>query len=539
MKNYLKNMVAIGAAAFTLFTASPAVYATNKTQIADEHRVISQYYQLEHQKEKINKELTNINKEIKQKNIKVNSFKPYGKDLTLEDYTKIIESTEKYSLKEGGFETFIRLERVLKEEQFMDKVAEYYHINKQDMIRIWNQESNFYIKALGKQGERGMAQFKEQTAKLVLDRLISPGDSLYFEWKRFYPEFNIKKYDFKKLSEDYKLNIIMTASQVRINSSMLDYFLKKAGINKNQLIKIVKQKGTTADFEKLREVARNPKAYGLNPEFEKTIKNYNISNQRIAEVHKIYRVKGHVLPGIIDYIMHNGGEMAVQNIITDTFAGELLTYHLAMYMNNLGGLYNLMNYHYDSLENMVKSHESLVKNLTVGNTIDLWGNEVKKVDIQKLKTYSQHGLIERINSDLLEKDQLTIMKDYAIDENLKLHPIDKKLIKLCTIDNIDELYGKLIMFKQLEELQTSLNKAYETKDQKSVKDFGPKVTFLETEMNKRFQMKRAHTGIAGVQKDISQLEEELKNAGFTTDFKKYQSMILSKPDQNKMLMICK
>lgn len=140
---------------------------------------------------------------------------------------------------------------------------------------------------------------------------------------------------------------------------------------------------------------------------------------------------------------------------------------------------------------------------------------------------------------MLEKNQLTLIKDYAIDENLNLQPIDKKLIKLCTIDNIDELYGKLIMFKQLEELQTSLNKAYESKDQKILKDLGPKVTSLEAEINKVFQMKRAHTGIAGVQKDISQLEEDLKNSGFTTDFKKYQSMILSKPDQNKMLMICK
>lgn len=524
MKNYIKNMIAIGVAAFTLFTASPAIYATNKTQIADEHKIISQYYQLEHKKEKINKELASINKEIKQKKIKVNSFKPYGKDLTLEDYTKIIEATQKYDLKEEGFEKFIRLERVLKEEPFIDQVAEYYNINKQDMIRIWNQESNFNIKSVGSHGERGMAQFQEQTAKLVFDRLKSPGDSIYFEWKKFYPEFNIKKYDFKKLSEDYKLNVIMTASQVKINSSMLNYFLKKSSLNQNRLIKIIKQKGMTTNFGKLREVIKNPQGYGLNKEFEKTIKNYNITNQRIAEVHKIYRDKENMLPTTIDYIIHNGGEMAVQNIATDSFAGELLIYHLAMYIRNLGGLYNLMNYHYDSLENMVKSHENLIKNLAAGKTIDLWGNEVKKVDIQKLKMYSKHGLIENLDSKLLEKDQLTLINGYSIDENLKLQPIDKKLIKLCTIDNVDELYGKLIKFKQLEELQTSLNKAYEKKDQKNVKVLGPKVTMLENEINKTFQMKRTHTGITGVQKDIAKLEEEIKHAGFILDLEKYQLM---------------
>jgi len=535
MKNYIKNLIVAGAAALTFFTAAPISYADNQARLTDEHRIISQYYQLENKKEKINQELANIKKEIKQKNIKVNPFKHYGKDLTLEDYTRIIEATEKYNIKENSFENFIRLERVLKEEPFIDQVAEYYNINKQDMIRLWNQESNFYIRALGKHGERGLAQFQEQTAKLVFDRLISRGDSLYFEWKKFYPEFNIKKYNFKQLSEDYKLNIIMSASQVRINASMLDYFLKKAGINKDQLIKIVKQKGTTTDFGILREVAKNPQAYGLNKELEKTIKNYNISSQRISQVHKIYHAKGHLLPGLIDYIMHNGGEMAVQNITTNTFAGELLLYHLAMYMNNLGGLYNLMNYHYDSLENMVKSHEYLIKNMTEEKSIDLWGNELRKVDLQKLKTYSKHGLIKNLESKLPEKDQLILIGDYSVDENLKLQPINKKLIKLCCINNVDELYEKIIMLKKLEELQTSLNKAYEKKDQKSLQALGPKVTALEAEINKKFQMKRTHTGIAGIQKDMSELEEEIKNAGFIPDLEKYKSMKtpeikITKPD---------
>ncbi len=539
MKNYLKNLVAIGTIAFTLFTASPAVYAINKTKIAEDYSVINQYYQLKHRNEKISKELTEINKEIKQKKIQVNPFKPYGKDLTLEDYTKIIESTQKYDLKKGDFETFIRLERVLKEEPFINQVSEYYKIDKQDMIRLWNQESTFDIKQIGSHGERGLAQFQAQTAKLILDRLISPQDSVYFEWKRFYPEFNTKKYDFKQLSEDYKLNIIMTAAQAKITSNMLDYFLKKENISQNQLIKIIKQKGTTTNFEKLREVIKNPQGFGLNKELEKTIKNYNLTNQRITEVHKVYREKGNLLPTALDYIMHNGGDMAVQNIATDSFIGELLVYHLAMYIKNLGELYRLMNYHYDSLENLVKSHDHLIKNLTTGKTTNIWGNEVKKIDLQRLKKYSQHGLIENINPALFEKGQLTIIKDYAIDENLNLQPIDKRLTKLSTINNIDELYEKLIMFKQLEELQNSLNKAYESKDQKGVKDSGPKVTALETEMNKIFQMQRTHTGIAGVQKDIAKLEEELKNAGFTTDFKKYQSMILLKYDMNKMLTRCK
>lgn len=530
MKNYFKNLVAAGVAALTLFTASPAIYATNKTKIAEDYKTINQYYQLEHQKEKINQELANINKEIKQKNIKINPFKPYGKDLTLEDYTKIIESIQKYNLKERGFETFIKLERVLKDEQFINTVADYYKIDKQDMIRLWNQESNFDITQVGSHGERGLAQFRNLTAKLILDRLISPKDSIYFEWKRFYPEFNLKNYDFKQLSEDYKLNIIMTAAQVRVTSNMLDYFLKKANLSQNQLIKIIKQKGTTTNFEKLRTVAQNPQGFGLNKELEKTIRNYNITNQRIAEVHKLYREKENMLPAVVDYIMHNGGDTAVQNIISDSFTGELLIYHLAMYLKNLGGLYNLMNYHYDNLENMIKSNDYLLKNLTTGKPINIWGNEIRKLDLQKLRKYSQHGLIENMNPDFFQKDQLTIMKNFTIDENLNLKPVDKRLTNLCNTNDIDELYEKLVMFKQLEELQNSLNKAYESKDQKDMKTFGVKVTTLENDINKRFKMQRAHTGIGGLQKDVAKLEEDIKRAGFIPDLERYKSMITSKND---------
>lgn len=554
MKNYLKNMIAIGAAAFTLFTASPAVYATNQTKITEDYKVISQCYQLEHDKDninkvlsnktnpsvsktnkdlaaKINKDLTNIKQQISQKKIPVNSFRIYGKDLTLEDYSRIINLTEKYNLKEGAFETFIRLEKVLGYEQFMNEVAAHYKIDKQYMIRTWNQESGFDIRRRGGHGERGLAQFQNLTAKLIFDRLISRGDYVSFDWKRLYPEFNIKKYSFEQLSTDYKLNIIMTAAQAKIIPIMLEDYLKKSNISQEQLIRIITKKGTTTHFEQLRSAIKNPENFGLNKELEKTLKEYNISNPRVSEVHKIYTNKSNLLHSSLDYIIYNGGTMAIPNITNDSVIGELLIYHLAMYLKNLGGLYNLMNCHYDGLENLVKSNEYLLTNLKLGKSINIWGHEIKNIDIKKFRTYSEHGLIENVTPALLDKDRLVIIKNSIIDENFNLQPLDQRLTKLCSVKDVDEMYDKLMMFKKLEALQTSLNKEYELKNDKKAKALWTKIVSIENEMNKKFKMQRPHTGITGIQKDITRIENDLKKSGFIPDIEKYNLMITPKIEQ--------
>lgn len=546
MRIYNKQLISIGAAAILAFctiTPSIAAQTSNEAKITEEYRLINKYFQLEDQKEKIEQGLKETKKEIKKKKVPIDYFESYGKELTLDDYSRIINIAKENNLKGKVFKKFVNLERVLEYETFVDEVAEYYAIDKQDMIKLWNQESNFNIKGKGGHGERGLAQFKESIAKLRLDSIVNPKyKRFYFDWEKFYPEFDIKNYNFKQLSEDYKLNIIMTAAQVKSTSLIFKDYLEKTNMTLDQLLKIVRTKGKHTKLEILKAAQKNPKRFNLNKDTTKAIKKYNLTKKRIKEINKIYSENPAMLKTALKkYTVHNGGGGAVKNITKDSVIGELLIYHLALYVKNLQGVYKLMNYHYGSLENLVKSNEYMIKKLTIGQTFDFWGNEVKKVDLQKLRNYFQHDLIIDVNPEFFERKQIRIINDYIINEDLSLQHLDKDTIKLFSITgNIDRMYEKLIMFKQLEEAQIALNESWAKNDKKNMKLRGKKVVKLESDMNKRFDMQRKHTGIRGIQIDIAKLEKEIKNAGFEPDLGKYKQMkdnvIISKEkDRNNTL----
>jgi len=77
-----------------------------------------------------------------------------------------------------------------------------------------------------------------------------------------------------------------------------------------------------------------------------------------------------------------------------------------------------------------------------------------------------------------------------------------------------------------------LNKEYELKNDKKAKATWNKIVSLESEMNKKFNMQRPHTGLVGIQKDITKIETELKKFGFIPDIEKYKKMITPKLETN-------
>lgn len=532
MKKSLKNLITVGTVILTLYTPYLAIAAqtsattSKQTSIEEEHRIINEYYQLEEQKKGLEKRLTEIKKEIKKKKIPIEYFREYGTELTLEDYSRIVQIAKEHNLRENSYVKFIKLEKVLEYEPFIDKITKYYGIDKKEMFMLWNQESSFSISGLGPHGERGLAQFRSLMAKLIFDRLSNQKDILYFDWKTFYPQYNTKKYDFEQLSEDYKLNIIMTAAQIKLTPHVLGAHLKKANIGKEQFFRLLRNKGMKARFDKLKAAQKNPANFNLSKDLEKTIKDYQISDARIKLVHRIFREDEMLLRTALEYIVHNGGGGAVSNIITDSVIGEILIYHLALYVNNLKELYKFMNYHYGNLENLVKAHKHTVEQLTVEEKIDLWGHELTKVDLKELKKYVSHGLTQiELDPGFFQKEELIIVDNYMINEYFTLSPLDKSISQMSSsVKEIDIEYEKLIMFKQLEKEQSDLNEAWAKKDQEGIRKHGVAVTTLEKEINKRFKLQRGHTGIRGVMADIEELEKEIRDAGFIPDLEKYNSM---------------
>jgi len=523
MRSKLKKILTVGAAALAFYTANPIkAEVVDKNQ--EEYNLIKEFYDLQEQKETLEQKILESKKELNEKKIPSSYFEPYGTNLTFEDYSKITRITQENNIKGSNYKKFVRLERVLEHEDFMDKVAEHYGINKQEIIRLWNQETAFDIDSLGPHGERGLAQFRGYVANLLFKSIAKPGDELYFDWENFYPEFDVKNYNFEQLSKDYKLNIIMTAAQEKLTPDIFEHNLRNTGLTSNQLLNIVRNKGIKTNFSKLKDAIRNPNNYNLNEELKKTIRNYSITTSRIRDINRIYLEDEAILKSALKYIVHNGGGGAVKNITTDSFISELLIYHLALYVKNLESLYQFMNYHYEGLENMVGSHKNYIENLQVGESFDIWGHEVKNIDIPKFEKYFQHGLSSVDYPIFFNQGKGKIINNYLIKEDFSLEALDNNLAKMFKVDDIDELYEKLVMFKDLEKNQLALNRAWSAKDQKGMKFYGGKVTSLEREINKKFNMDRKHTGISGIKADIIELEKEIRDASFIIDLKKYSEM---------------
>ncbi|MBU4502689.1 MAG: hypothetical protein KKA79_08885, partial [Nanoarchaeota archaeon] len=530
----IKNLLVIGAAAIALYTfgtanaeeTAPYMETASITEPApEEFQIIKKFYELENQKEAIEQELKETIEDIKEHKIPISYFQAYGTDLEVEDYTKITETAQEHKLKGNNYQKFVRLERVLEEEDFLNEVADHYDVDKQEMIRTWNQESAFDIAARGPHGERGLAQFRDYVAKLLFNQTSKPGNELSFDWENLYPEYDTKKFDFEDLSKDYKLNVIMSAAQAKVTPDIFHNNLKKSRLTENQLYKIVQNKGSKTKFNKLRAAIKNPDGWRIKGDLKKTIKQYKITPKRIREVNNIYKKKGPVVKTALKYIIHNGGGGAVKNIRTDSFISELLLYHLAIYVKNLDSLYDLMNYHYDGLENLVKAHDNEIKELKTGESIDLWGHETKKVDLTNMKKYYDHGLITTVDPTVFGKGEITVIDGNTIDDQLNLTALDENTAKMLgtTID-IEQLYEKLIMFNQLKDKQQSLNKAWTAKDNKAMNLRGSAVTIQERAINKKFNMDRQHTGMAGINKDIKTIANEITGAGFVLNLEKYQKM---------------
>lgn len=448
-----------------------------------------------------------IAKTLKKRGIVAHYFDCYthGKPLTLEKYSEIKQKAEKNNFKNSMYKKFVRLEKILEYEDYIDTTAKRFEVDKKEMIEIWNQESGLDISAIGRNQERGMAQFKPRTAWSLARKL------------RKDPEFKKLDYSFEKLSSDYKINIIMTATQLKSASHMFRYMLKRARLTSDQFYEVIKEKGKTCTFSKIEKVKENPEAFNFRSEWKDILKGYNMKPKRVKQVQKIYEDDDGLLKDAIKYIVHNGGSYAVKNIRKDNFTSELLLYHLAIYVKNLKPLYKVAHAHYGDLYNIVQKNKDTIKRLEEGDVINLWGVHIGKYYIKQLQEYANAGLLnEPLDDRLKEKEEVTIANNLLLDEDLhircELEPYQMLILK--SLENIDEKYDKLQAFKDLEKLQNELNKAYRARDEKATAKAGRKVTRKERQINKEFNLNRTHTRIKGIKTDIQKIEEEITSSGF-------------------------
>ena len=418
----------------------------------------------------------------------VNYSAPY--QLNYEQYSKIkrlIENNEQsYKIKK-----LAGLEKILENMDFLEEVSSYYGLEKSRVIEVMQQESSFQIFAVGHLEERGLGQFKKSTA-YNLARLIANKKS-----KIYYPNFSLEDYSFENLSKDYKLNILLISAQIKIAKDIFERKLKSIGIDKEELLKIVRRKGMKTKFLKLSEEKTEP--------FDK----YTISWKRALEVNRFWR-DATISPEDLFYLVYNGGGNAIKNIMKDTPLAELLLYNLTVFLENKEKLCEYAIYHWGSLENMVKENSEF-KNLDEDETLDFFGYYIYKVPMKKLRNYYNNGLVKiRIENYLNEKEIILILnskESYLLGKNVV--EIDNKTKNFFIgLKEIDKLYKKLSLLRKLESAQTKLNRAYRSRDKEDYKKALEEVLKLEKEL------KRKHTGIKEIKKDINDLEIYIENLGF-------------------------
>lgn len=470
----------------------------------------------------VSKDLKRVKKALKKKEVIASFFDCYsqGKPLTLEKYSEIMKTVRKNNFKGGMFERFVRLEKVLEYEDYIDKIAKKFEIDKKEMLENWNQESEFAIWKLGGKEERGLSQFRSRTAELIARGLRRNSD------------FKKLDYSFEKLSSNYELNIVMAAAQLASASKTFNYRLKRARLTFDQFYELIKEKGKTCTFSKIKAAKEDPEAFNLDPEWGNILKYYGVASdndkrreKRIRSVQRVYRDKDGLLKDAIKYIVHNGGGYAVNNIRKDSFLSELLLYHLAVYVNNLKPLYKAVNAHYGDLFNIVQKNRDTIDRLEVGNDINLWGVNVSKHNIKQLQEYIDVGLPNKPLDERLKGDKIIVIADnHLLDEDMN---VKGKLdayhdLVLDSFDKVGKEYEKLKEFKGLETLQGKLNDFYKDGKRKDVRKTSAKVKKKEAEINKKFNMDRKHTGIKGIRAYITQIEEKITNYGFKPDLEAYE-----------------
>ncbi len=208
----------------------------------------------------------------------------------------------------------------------IDFVTGYYQIDENIFMKIINQESSFRIGVVGPMREHGLGQQRDATAKDLVKRITEPGSDIY------YPYLKTSDYSFRKLSKDYRLNIILTAAKIKSVNTDFESVLEQRNMSKQDLADFLKNYGKTTTLKQMRK--GNSKKFSFYSANSKTRQRINrFWGENSAEEQDLM------------YLVYNGGPNAIDNLARNNLISEILTYNFTSLCERNNLFYNFLSMH--------------------------------------------------------------------------------------------------------------------------------------------------------------------------------------------------
>jgi len=242
--------------------------------------------------------------------IPVLEVKYKGYWLTEEEYGRMQGYLSGGQLDDSDVKAYLGFTALMRHRELIDFVARHYEVDSKMMLKVINQESTFQISTSGHFKERGLGHNRESTARMLVSRMTDPDDALY------YPFLSKGDYSFRKLSRDYRLNVLLVAAMIKVTDSELDAVLSERGLVREDMACRIKEFGVTTSLRRLRN-SRKFKFYKVSHKSRKLVNDYWAEHD--ADVSDLM------------YLVYNGGNKAVSEIFNDSIVSEVLLYNFTVY----------------------------------------------------------------------------------------------------------------------------------------------------------------------------------------------------------------
>jgi hypothetical protein len=132
-------------------------------------------------------------------------------------------------------EGFVGYAKTIKNKELLNDIERTYHISIDTVLDYLAQESGFKINPdkPHKHGEKGTGGFCKCRADELVKRMQNEKDPLYF------PYYDFSNYRFEKLDEDYDLNTLLKAADIKDRQ----YKINKEGISIDKVFKKMRDRG--------------------------------------------------------------------------------------------------------------------------------------------------------------------------------------------------------------------------------------------------------------------------------------------------------
>ena len=138
-------------------------------------------------------------------------------------------------LPKGEIENFIGYAKTVKNKRLIEDIGNTYNFSIDIALDTMAQESGFKIvpNRSPKHKEKGTSQTQKGRADELVEKMQNKNDPLYFQ------HFDFSDYDFNKLDQDYDLNLLMVAANIKDKMN----YIQKKGISMDTVFKKLKERG--------------------------------------------------------------------------------------------------------------------------------------------------------------------------------------------------------------------------------------------------------------------------------------------------------